>query len=135
MGSSTMKTLTAGLVAAALLIPGTASSAFAGPGDYPGTVPTESTVKSPDKVDKGEKFKVKAKLGVASDGSPCKGRYLLKVTDGEHVKKKVSKTGGGTHAFTLQLGAKGTWTIKLRFIPADNSPCKGSHDVSKVKVV
>jgi hypothetical protein len=130
-----MKTLTAGLVAAALLIPGTASSAFAAPGDYPGTVPTESKTTAPKKVEQGEKFKVKAKLGVASDGSPCKGHYVLRVTDGEHVKKKVSKTRGGTHAFTLKLGAKGTWTIKLRFVPADNSPCKGSHDVTKTKVV
>ncbi|GAW51807.1 hypothetical protein [Nocardioides sp. PD653-B2] len=131
-----MKTMTAALVAAALLIPGTASSAFAGPGDgYPGTIPTESTTKAPDKVDQGEKFKVKAKVDVASDGSPCKGRYVLRVTDGDHVKKKVSKTGGDSHAFSLKLGTKGTWTIKLRFIPADNSPCKGSHDVTTVKVV
>lgn len=132
-----MKTLIASSVAAALLIPGAATSAFAGPGDgYPGQIPTNPQTSVPKHADPGETVKVKVKLGVASNGNPCKGTIVVTVKKaGEGVQtKKSKKTAGGPRAFNVTFPEAGVYFVKTRFIPVDFSPCKGSHTIRRVEV-
>ncbi len=132
-----MKTLIAGSIAAMLLIPGAATSAFAGPGDgYPGSIPTHPQTSVPKHADKGDKVKVKVKLGVSSNGNPCKGRIVVTVRQaGEGIQaKKSKKTGGAPRSFSVKFSDEGLYFVKTRFIPVDNSPCKGSHTVRRVTV-
>lgn len=132
-----MKTLIAGSIAAMLLIPGAATSAFAGPGDgYPGQIPTNPQTSVPKHAKPGQKVKVKVKLGVASNGRPCKGTIVVTVKKaGEGLQAKKRKpTGGGPRAFGVKFGDEGVYFIKTRFIPVDMSPCKGSHTVRRVTV-
>lgn len=131
-----MKTLIASSVAAALLVPGAATTAFAGPGDgYPGSIQTNPQTSVPKKAEPGQKVKVKVKLGVASNGQPCKGTIVVTVSKGGDVKtKKSKKTAGGPRAFGVTFPTKGVYFVKTRFIPVDFSPCKGSHSVRRVEV-
>ena len=132
-----MKTLIAGSIAAMLLIPGAATSAFAGPGDgYPGQIPTNPQTSVPKHANPGQTVKVKVKLGVASNGNPCKGRIVVTVRQaGEGIQaKKSKKTGGAPRAFNVTFPDPGLYFVKTRFIPVDLSPCKGSHTVRRVEV-
>lgn len=131
------KMLTCSVAAAALLIPGAATAAFAGPGDnYPGTIRTETKVQGPgqSKVGKTETYDVK--LRVDSNGDPCKGEFTFRVTKGKTVVKDASKrTNGSTKSFSVTFDeGKGDYDIKARFVPVDRSPCKGSHDDKTVTV-
>jgi hypothetical protein len=131
-----MTKLIAGLVAALLLIPGAATTAFAGPNDgYPGTIKTESGSQVPKHAKPGKPFKVKAKLRVASNGEPCEGKFVMKVTKaGGDAFRKKKGTDGDNKTFTVSLDRPGKYFIKIRFIPAFRSPCKGSHSIKSVTV-
>ncbi|GAW51808.1 MULTISPECIES: hypothetical protein [unclassified Nocardioides] len=131
-----MKKLAAGLIASALLVPGTATTAFAGPHDgYPGYIPTQSSSSVPKHAEPGKPFKVKAKLGVSSNGQPCQGTFVMKVHKaGGDVFRKNKDTDGDNKTFTVTLDKPGKYFIKIRFIPAFRSPCKGSHTIKSLTV-
>jgi plastocyanin len=132
-----MKKLAAGLIASALLVPGAATTAFAGPDDgYPGTVTTQSGSEVPKHAKAGEKVKIKAELGVASNGEPCTGKFVLKVTKAGGGKPERHKKGteGEDRTFSFTFDEPGKYFVKVRFIPDDMSPCKGSHTIKTVTV-
>jgi hypothetical protein len=130
-----MKKLFAALIASVLMIPALATSAVAGD-PYPGTVDTTTKFKAPDQVEAGEQFKVTVSVGApaARADTPCKGKFVVKITKGDMSKKKSSNTGGASKTFKFALDKTGVWKIHASFKPAKNNPCQPSKKTKPIQV-
>jgi hypothetical protein len=128
-----MKRVLACAVAAALISLGWGSVAVAGPNDgYPGVVQPEAGAQGPHQAKVGETIKVKASIDLASNGEPCRGRFMFKVTPKGAVSdarlfKRYVKTNGGDRSIKFSIDEPGEYIVKVRFVPEYRSPCKGAH--------
>ncbi|WP_457201870.1 hypothetical protein [Nocardioides sp. HB32] len=110
------------------------SPALAGPNDgYPGVVQPDAGAHGPHKAKAGKKIEVRASVDVASNGSPCRGKFMLKVTpkgatSDARLLKLFKDTNGQDRVFTFTIDEPGKYIVKVRFVPEYRSPCKGAHD-------
>lgn len=135
-----MKKLCAATIASFLLVLGWGSAAVAGPNDgYPGVVQPETSAPVPDKAKAGKTIKVKASVDLASNGQPCRGKFMLKVYRakgfaGDPEFKLFEKTNGGDKTFEFKIEEPGKYIVKVRFIPEYRSPCKGAHSEERITI-
>ena len=129
-----MKKALPAAIATALIALGWSPAAHAGPNDgYPGVVQPDAGAQGPHKAKAGQKIKVKAKINLASNGAPCRGKFMFKVTpvgatSDAKLFKKFKDTNGGDKSLTFSIDQPGKYIVKVRFIPEYRSPCKGAHD-------
>lgn len=132
-----MKKIIAGLAGAALLVPASATTAHAGPGDnYPGNIETSVDVSlNKTKVKKGVFVKGTIDFTVASNSDPCEGVFRAKLykANGKVADSQTIPAIDGS-SVKLKATLRGKNFFKIRFVPEDFNPCKGSHDEVVLKV-
>src|SRR4051794_631844 len=134
LGWRTVKKALLATIATLLIALGWSPAAQAGPNDgYPGVVQPDAGAQGPHKAKAGETIKVRAKIDLASNGQPCRGKFMLKVTpkgatSDARLFKMFKDTNGGDKTFSFAIDEPGKYIVKLRFIPEYRSPCKGAHD-------
>lgn len=129
-----MKKLIAASVGAALLVPGAATSAFAAP--YPVTVPTDTSVKAPNKVNIGEKIRVRARANADADaGAVCTGEFVLIVKNkNNEVVKQSRKPADNSKNFRFKLRDRGLYRVAVKYQRGKNDPCGKSRSGQDLRV-
>jgi hypothetical protein len=139
-GERAVKKLLATTIVSFLVLLGGGSTAFAGPNDgYTGVVQPEASAQVPDKAKAGKTIKVRASVDLASNGAPCRGRFMLKVTPvknpySDPLLKMFEHTNGGDKVFEFKINEPGRYIVKVRFIPEHRSPCKGAHTEERITI-
>ena len=129
-----MKKLIAASVGAALLIPGAATTAFADP--YPVTAPTDTSFNAPNKVNIGEKIKVRVKSNVDGDaGELCTGEFVLIVKNkNNEVVKQARKPVDNNKTFRFKLRNKGLYRVAVKYQRGTDDPCGKSREGQDLRV-
>lgn len=127
-----MKKLIAASVGAALLIPGTATSAFA----YPVTVPTNTSVQAPSKVTIGEKIRVRARANADADaGDVCTGDFVLLVKNKNNELVKIArKPADNVKNFRFKLRNRGLYRVAVKYQRGESDPCGKSRSGQDLRV-
>lgn len=129
-----MKRLVAA-VATATLLPLGALTLTAAPASadcpYSGCVSTAPKTKVPDEVKAGKPAKVKFQIATTGNVKP-KGTVIVVIKrDGKVVSKEELPYKGGALTYKSDGLKKGSYSVKIKFVPKDGSiyaPSSESHD-------
>ncbi|ANH38182.1 hypothetical protein I601_1751 [Nocardioides dokdonensis FR1436] len=127
-----MKKLIAASVGAALLIPGTATSAFA----YPVTTPTDTSTQAPNKAKIGEKIRVKVKANTNGDaGAICTGEFVLIIKNNRgEVVKQSRKPADDVKNFRFKLRSAGKYRLAVKYQRGQDDPCGKSRSGQDLRI-
>ena len=129
-----MKKSIAALSAAAVLGLGLGVAGPASADSYTGTVPTKSDVKTPTSVPAGQKVKLKFSVDAAGNVDPSGTViFVLKGANGKFFKITKDYDGGNINGKFPGL-PKGTYSVKVKFIPDPGSVFQADIDKGTLRV-